>query len=64
VYCDQTSPQENKFVINKSRYGSVDCYISTDPKFKSQYNDLDLVYDKDICKQLQDAGAVYALLVR
>jgi len=38
-------------VINKSRYDSVDSYLSS-----SSYNDLDLVYDKDIYKELKEGG--------
>ncbi|CAB4493439.1 uncharacterized protein OCT59_000526 [Rhizophagus irregularis] len=48
--------KNNRFVINKSRYDSIDCYISTDKTFKPEYNDLDLVYDKEICKNLMDNG--------
>lgn len=43
-------------VINKSRYDSIDCYISNEASLKAAYNDLDLVYDKDIAEQLQKAG--------
>lgn len=41
-------------MINKSRYDSVDSYISTDPIFKDKYNDIDLVYDKKIYDKLRD----------
>lgn len=41
--------KENKFVINKSRYDSIDSYLS--PCYRC-YNDLDLVYDHDIYKEL------------
>ncbi|CAM0141049.1 glutamate--cysteine ligase [Umbelopsis sp. WA50703] len=47
-------PLENdRFVINKSRYDSVDSYISTGPLFKPKYNDIDLVYDKEIYAKLR-----------
>eukprot|EP00054_Salpingoeca_dolichothecata_P027989 m.208962 g.208962 ORF g.208962 m.208962 type:complete len:639 (-) comp26094_c2_seq4:71-1987(-) len=45
-----------KFKVNKSRYDSIDCFISTDSTFKEKYNDLDLVYDADICKRLEENG--------
>ncbi|KAI8365960.1 glutamate-cysteine ligase-domain-containing protein [Radiomyces spectabilis] len=58
---DDRTPEErgleplknNRFVINKSRYDSIDCYISKDATFKNKYNDLDLVYDKDIYEKLR-----------
>ncbi|CAO3685086.1 unnamed protein product [Umbelopsis vinacea] len=50
-------PLENdRFVINKSRYDSIDSYISTDPMFKSKYNDIDLVYDEKIYDKLRSNG--------
>lgn len=52
-----SKPLENdRFVINKSRYDSVDSYISTDPMFKSKYNDIDLVYDEKIYDKLRSNG--------
>lgn len=45
--------KNSRFVINKSRYDSIDTYISNDAMFKSKYNDLDLVYDKDIYEKLR-----------
>ncbi|CAO3626794.1 unnamed protein product [Cunninghamella blakesleeana] len=48
--------KNDRFVINKSRYDSIDAYISQDEIYKSKYNDLDLVYDKDIYKKLLDNG--------
>lgn len=45
--------EHDRFVINKSRYDSVDSYISTGPLFKSKYNDIDLVYDKNIYEKLR-----------
>eukprot|EP01102_Stenamoeba_stenopodia_P011556 TRINITY_DN3564_c0_g1_i1.p1 TRINITY_DN3564_c0_g1~~TRINITY_DN3564_c0_g1_i1.p1 ORF type:complete len:620 (+),score=148.40 TRINITY_DN3564_c0_g1_i1:197-2056(+) len=68
---DDRTPQERgleelkdkKFVINKSRYDSIDCFISQSPKLKPEYNDLDLVYDKEITEQLIKGG-VDELLAR
>lgn len=40
--------KENKFVINKSRYDSIDSYLSND-----QYNDVPLTYDKSIYDKLR-----------
>jgi len=46
--------QNNKFVINKSRYDSVDCYISS--KLQSCYNDVKLIYDSDVKQRLLEGG--------
>lgn len=43
-------------MIPKSRYDSVSTYISQDPRLRPEYNDLDLVIDKDIKKRLMDNG--------
>lgn len=45
--------KENKFVINKSRYDSIDSYLS--PCYRCN-NDIDLVYDHDIYKELIEAS--------
>jgi glutamate--cysteine ligase catalytic subunit len=50
------SLKKDRFVINKSRYDSIDCYISTDERLKPEYNDLPLVYDPDIFKKLTSNG--------
>lgn len=55
--------KNNRWVINKSRYDSIDTYISTDDTYKDKYNDLDLVYDKDIYNKLTNDG-VDPLLAR
>ncbi|KAJ2474795.1 glutamate--cysteine ligase [Coemansia sp. RSA 2320] len=40
-------------VIPKSRYGTIDTFLgSSDGHFKPKYNDLDLVYDRDIYRHL------------
>jgi len=43
--------RNDKFVIPKSRYSSVDCYLS---ECGARYNDLPLVHDKDIYEKLTD----------
>ncbi|KAJ1961500.1 glutamate--cysteine ligase, partial [Dipsacomyces acuminosporus] len=44
---------KDRFVIPKSRYGTIDTFLgSDDGHFKPEYNDLNLVYDKDIYKHL------------
>ncbi|XP_019639734.1 PREDICTED: glutamate--cysteine ligase catalytic subunit-like [Branchiostoma belcheri] len=45
--------KNDRFVIPKSRYDSIDCYLTPEAE---KYNDIDLVLDQDICQQLQDAG--------
>ncbi len=49
--------KENKFVISKSRYASIDSYLSP---CAEKYNDNDLTYDKAVYEQLKDAGMVVA----
>jgi glutamate--cysteine ligase catalytic subunit len=46
----------NKFVINKSRYDSIDCFISPGPFFKHAYNDLRLVKDDLVYNRLVTEG--------
>ena len=43
--------KENKFVINKSRYDSIDSYLSC-----SAYSDISLVYDESIYQKLRNEG--------
>uniref|UniRef100_A0A671LAE5 Glutamate--cysteine ligase n=1 Tax=Sinocyclocheilus anshuiensis TaxID=1608454 RepID=A0A671LAE5_9TELE len=45
--------KNNKFRINKSRYDSIDSYLSC---CGEKYNDIELTIDEDINKQLLDAG--------
>lgn len=45
--------KENKFVINKSRYDSIDSYLSEQGE---KYNDVPLTYDEEIYNQLLDNG--------
>jgi glutamate--cysteine ligase catalytic subunit len=43
-------------VIPKSRYDSVDLYLSTDWNNKPAYNDTDVPYNKEIYTRLVDHG--------
>ena len=49
----ETPLKEDKFVINKSRYDSIDCYLSEENK---KYNDIPLVKDAEIYKTLLSNG--------
>ncbi|KAF5270470.1 hypothetical protein FQA39_LY08348 [Lamprigera yunnana] len=42
--------KENKFVINKSRYGSIDSYLSEKGE---KYNDIPILYDQPIYEKLK-----------
>lgn len=42
--------KENKFVIKKSRYDSVDSYLSEQGE---KYNDIEIIYDKAIYERLR-----------
>ncbi|KAK7206933.1 glutamate-cysteine ligase-domain-containing protein [Myxozyma melibiosi] len=53
--------QKNRFVIPKSRYDSIDCYISRGAEYREEYNDIELVKDDEIKKMLTDAGVDDAL---
>jgi len=48
--------KENKMKISKSRYDSVDCFISTELSCKPEFNDIKLEYDQDIYLQLKNSG--------
>ncbi|KAH0827873.1 glutamate-cysteine ligase-domain-containing protein [Lanmaoa asiatica] len=48
--------KENKCVIPKSRYDSVDLYLSTDWNNKPAYNDADVPYNQEIYTRLVDHG--------
>lgn len=50
--------KENKFRINKSRYDSIDSYLSEQGE---KYNDVPLTYDDEIYKQLLDNGIDHLL---
>lgn len=45
--------KNNKYRIFKSRYDSIDSYLSS---CGEKYNDIDLTIDEEINKQLLDAG--------
>ncbi|QSL65370.1 hypothetical protein MERGE_002680 [Pneumocystis wakefieldiae] len=61
---DDRTPEEmgeeplknHKFVISKSRYDSVDCYISNDKKNHPKYNDVKLIVDEEIREKLLNNG--------
>ena len=44
------------YQLRKSRYDSVDCYISQDATLKAEYNDVPLVMDPAIKQRLLDEG--------
>lgn len=44
--------RENKFVIRKSRYSTIECYISG---MGEKYNDVKVVYDQEIYNKLRSA---------
>uniref|UniRef100_A0A6M2DFZ2 Glutamate--cysteine ligase n=1 Tax=Xenopsylla cheopis TaxID=163159 RepID=A0A6M2DFZ2_XENCH len=50
--------KDNKYLINKSRYDSIDSYLSTPGE---RYNDVKLVYDPDIYDRLKEAGIDHLL---
>lgn len=49
-------PKHNRFRIPKSRYDSVDCYLSTDSINRPEYNDNDMPLDEEIKTRLIDHG--------
>lgn len=48
--------KEDRFVIPKSRYDSVDLYISEDWINRPEYNDTNVPYDQDIYDRLREHG--------
>lgn len=48
--------QNDRFVIPKSRYDSVDCYISDSPSNRPEYNDNDMPIDEGIRDRLVERG--------
>ncbi|XP_023932288.1 glutamate--cysteine ligase catalytic subunit-like [Lingula anatina] len=52
--------QKDRFRIHKSRYDTIDSYLGP---CNACYNDIDMVYDRDICSRLKAAG-VDELLAR
>jgi len=53
VFADVQPLKNDRFVIPKSRYDSVDSYLSPCGEL---YNDNKLIYDKEIYDQLKEAG--------
>uniref|UniRef100_A0A8C4FS22 Glutamate--cysteine ligase n=1 Tax=Denticeps clupeoides TaxID=299321 RepID=A0A8C4FS22_9TELE len=53
TFCPIVALKNNKFRIHKSRYDSIDSYLSP---CGEKYNDIELTIDEDINKQLLDAG--------
>uniref|UniRef100_A0A8C7JSU9 Glutamate--cysteine ligase n=1 Tax=Oncorhynchus kisutch TaxID=8019 RepID=A0A8C7JSU9_ONCKI len=53
TFCPIVPLKSNKFRILKSRYDSIDSYLSS---CGDKYNDIDLTIDEEINKQLLDAG--------
>lgn len=49
---------DDRFRINKSRYDTIDSYLSPEGE---KFNDLDVVYDRDVYQQLQNAGIDHLL---
>jgi len=50
----------DRFMINKSRYDSIDSYLSTEG---SKYNDIPLVYDQEIFQRLRDGVFTFSCAV-
>lgn len=48
--------KNDRFVIPKSRYDSVDCYIHDDPTNRPEYNDTDMPIDEAIKQKMMDDG--------
>ena len=58
---DDRTPSElgevpGPYRLRKSRYDSVDCYISQETCLKPEYNDIPLVMDPAIKQRLMDEG--------
>jgi len=56
--------KENRFRIPKSRYDSVDLYLSTDWINRPEYNDNDVPYDEDIYDRLTKENGLDDLLAK
>ena len=54
--------KENKFRIPKSRYDSVDSYLSQDWRNRPEYNDNPLPYDEAIYDRLRTHGLPQLLI--
>lgn len=63
-YRSTTKPlKENKFIIPKSRYDSVDLYISNDWINRPEYNDNPLPYDQKLYDRMRDHGQSFEFTV-
>jgi len=51
--------KNSRFVIPKSRYGSINSYISEDPRNRPEYNDNPFPHDKDVYNRLKTHGSLY-----
>jgi glutamate--cysteine ligase catalytic subunit len=51
--------KEYKYRIPKSRYDSVDCFISNNKKNLPEYNDVEILYDEKAYKKLLSEGFLY-----
>ena len=50
------SASNGKRRIQKSRYSSIDCYISNSARCDEKYNDIDIQYDQEAFTELCNAG--------
>jgi len=53
---DQQPLKNDRYRIPKSRYDSVDLYISTDERNLPEYHDIDVPMDESVRKRLIDHG--------
>ena len=71
VWCGDLQPDQllmvpqplksSRFVIPKSRYGSIDSYISEDPRNRPEYNDNAFPHDKGVYNRLKTHGSLYCI---
>ncbi|KAG5513662.1 hypothetical protein PMAC_000700 [Pneumocystis sp. 'macacae'] len=52
--------KKSKYIIQKSRYDSVDCYIANNLKNSFKYNDVKLVVNEEVRKKLLDNDELLA----
>lgn len=52
---DDRTPEEMS-KISKSRYDSVSRYLCDGPRYRPEYNDLDLCYNEKVMKELTESG--------
>lgn len=48
--------KNSRFRIPKSRYSSVNNYLSTDPRNRAEYSDLNAPFDEAIYERLKENG--------